>query len=107
MKNILLFIVASLAISCASKKEVTQVKKKEPFTGVVRFTGTSCRVNIEILTNENPEYLGKMVYALNLETKFQKNGLKINFDLVPSKALTPDGCNASLVATVINVSVLK
>ena len=48
-----------------------------------------------------------MVYALNLETKFQKNGLKINFDLVPSKALTPDGCNASLVATVINVSVLK
>lgn len=104
MNKLLFSILLLVCFGCISIKKSQPL---QPYTGIVIFTGTSCRVNVEIIGSENAEYIGKKIYVMNLEHKYQKNGLKINFNLIPSRAQNPEGCASDMVATCSNVSVLK
>lgn len=106
MKRLILFIGVVLLSSCVSQKAILQVND-QPYNGIVRYTKTPCKINVEIISGNNNEYVGKTIYGINMEPRFQKNGLKLNFDFIPSKAPIPDGCTANFIATFTNISVIK
>lgn len=107
MSRVYIFLSLIFLSSCATQKIVLEEQLNQPYTGIVRFTKTPCKVNVEIISGMNNEYVGKTIYGINMETKFQKNGLKLNFDFIPSKAPIPEGCTANFIATLTNISVVK
>ncbi len=106
LKRLIFFIGVVLLSSCVSQKAILQVND-QPYNGIVRYTNTPCKINVEIISGNNNEYIGKTIYGINMDPKFQKNGLKLNFDFIPSKAPIPDGCTANFIATFTNISVIK
>ncbi|MFM7759186.1 MAG: hypothetical protein ACKO6J_09660 [Crocinitomicaceae bacterium] len=107
MKRFFILFGAALLSSCITQKNVHEVHYDQPYNGIVRFTNTPCKVNVEIISGNNNEYIGKMIYGINMDPRFQKNGLKLNFDFIPSKAPIPEGCTANFIATFTNISVIK
>ncbi len=107
MRNYLLLLLYFCSLGCVSQKDLQENNPTSPYSGVVRYTKSSCKVIIEITRSENNDYIGKKIYALNLEPKFQKNGLTMDFDFIPSKAPTPEGCVANMVASLVHVTVRK
>ncbi len=130
-----LFFVSGLALlmSCAVCKErkaakqaaqVTETKKEvqvaveeekkssfRPATeedmikieGLVRLDRPGCPVSIDMTVGD----LFYTVYPVNLDKQYHKEGLKLKFSYVPSRAPSPESCTADMVVALDNIEIIK
>jgi hypothetical protein len=78
--------------------------------GTVHLNKNSCPYSIEInqcLVSDLSYYLGKTVYPVQLDDKFKKEGLSLNFNFTVSKAMSPTDCQVDYVVVLDNVSITK
>lgn len=109
MYKFILFLL--LICSCRSaKNQNSEQSKVTYFTGTVILNNNGCPYYIEITNcyvSNLSYYIGKKVYPIELEDKFKKEGLNLNFNLTVSKAMSPANCQVDYVVSLENVSVTK
>ncbi len=110
MYRFILFLV--ILSSCRSTKNQNsdQTKESAIYMGIVHLNENGCPYFIEIstcLVSNLSYYIGKNVYPIQLDEKFKKEGLKVEFNLTVSKAPSPADCQIDYVVSLDNVSVIK
>ena len=131
MKQVLFIFAFAFLSSCASTKEQNVTKtsdnavvapagsEKEDadpvearpareedmigIVGVIRLKTPGCPVMIEVTKGD----LFSTAYPVNLDKQYHKEGLKIKFDFLPSRAPSPESCTADMVISVANVEIIK
>jgi len=94
------FLILSLSLlSCGTSKN-SETTNTNQTRGVI--VNTDACTTIEVSTGEK-----MTLYPINLDEKFQKAGLIIMFDYLPSKAPQPTDCKADMVVAISNVSLVK
>lgn len=110
MRNLILFIVIITFISCkTSEKQVVKnpliAIAKGKNVGVIshQYKAEGCKTIIVInKANDKPMHLIPMN---ELDTKFDKDNLKISFDYLPLRVKNPEGCNMGIPAEISNIAV--
>jgi hypothetical protein len=109
MYRLILFLL--LICSCRSaKNQNSEQSKVTIFKGTVILNNDGCPYYIKITNcyvSNLSYYIGKKVYPIELEDKFKKEGLNLNFNLTVSKAMSPANCQVDYVVSLENVSVTK
>ena len=106
--TVLLFLSA-----CASHKEIAEPVIKEVgetavvddgfSVGIVRITDKGCFYYIEV----NEKGVPMKMYPVNLDDKYKKEGIRIQFTYYPSRAMQPENCFVDKVIAVNDVTELK
>lgn len=114
MKVFLAMTLAVFLMSCKSTKEVTdngnppiEETPKEQVdprvVGYVKLQNQGCDVLLEVdLKGEKT-----LMYPVNLEDKFKKEGLKLMFQYLPSKKAIPLDCKANICIVMSDVSAYR
>ncbi len=111
MKTILFLFAALLTFTaCKHSKKVQEMKTEEATTaqtvylGEVQANENGCNYTLKIIKVNAPKDAlvlpFKIVYPINLDVKYTKPGLKINFTMTPSKMKNPEGCQADAVVSI-------
>jgi hypothetical protein len=103
-------IFTNIFLSCKTLKEpiTTLESEKAVVVGMVSLSD-SCGVSIQIVglkgkANESGELLfPQTLFPVNLEDKFKKQGQKIQFQYVYSRAMSPENCHVDAVVSLVNV----
>jgi hypothetical protein len=103
-------VAASVLISCGNAKNASSTTDPEKITLIGKVVlSESCGAFITIIgakgkAIETGELLHpKTLYPVNLDEKFRKNNLKIHFQYVYSRAMSPENCEVDAVVSLINV----
>jgi hypothetical protein len=103
-------IFSSLFLSCKTPKEpLSGVESEKAIVVGTVSLSDSCGVSIEIIglkgkASEKGELLfPKTLYPVNLEDKFKKEGQKLQFQYVYSRAMSPENCQVDAVVSLVNV----
>ncbi len=110
MYKLILFLL--LICSCRSAKNQNNDQSNETtiYTGTVRLDNNGCPFYIEIsncFVSNLSYYIGKKIYPIELDDKFKKEGLRLNFNLNVSRAMSPADCQVDYVVSLDNVSITK
>jgi len=95
------FLILSLSLlSCGTSKN-SETTDNNQTKGLI--------INTEACTSIEVTLEGKKItmYPINLDETFNKAGLIILFDYLPSKAPQPINCNIDMVVSLSNVSLAK
>ena len=113
MKILFLALTAVLIASCGTQKEVVvsndnganveQVTKEGMLVGIVRMNPKGCPLYLDV--NENGEAI--TMYPVNLDEKYKKDGIRLEFTYTPSRAMQPENCNVTKVVALDNVTQLR
>ncbi len=114
MKYSILASLISVLCSCGTIKNQNPNSESKnnfaPFTGTIHLNESGCPYFIDVeqvLVSNWSSYLGKKLYPVQLEDKFKKNGLKLNFNLTVSRAPSPADCQIDYVVSLSNLSISK
>lgn len=109
-----LFAVFFAFSACVPSKKAQEMKTDETtaaqtvYLGEVQANENGCNFTLKIIkvnAKKNALVLPfKVVYPINLDVKYTKPGLKINFTMTPSKMKNPEGCQAEAVVSIDHVS---
>ncbi|MFM7684185.1 MAG: hypothetical protein ACKO7P_15795 [Bacteroidota bacterium] len=107
-----LIITLLLIYSCRSAKnqQSNQTNETTIYTGTVHLNNNGCPYYIEInqcFVSNLSYYIGKTIYPIQLDEKFKKEGLSLNFNLNVSRAMSPADCQVDYVVSLENVSMSK
>lgn len=107
----ILFFILTLTCSCRSTRLQHISDSKEPtiYKGIIHMNENGCPYYIEITNcyvSHLAYYIGKKVYPVELEEKYKKEGLEIQFDLYLSKAPSPTDCQIDYVVSLEKISVV-
>lgn len=113
MKILFLALTLVLVTSCGTQKEVVQsndgnanveqITNDGMIVGIVRVNPRGCPLYID--ATENGEAL--TMYPVNLDEKYKKDGIRIQFSYTPSRAMQPEDCNVTKVVALDNVTQLR
>ncbi len=117
MKNLLILSAMMMFISCGTKKQVATESNDTPGTteavveqnrivGTVRVAKTGCKVFIEAQMSKDKNDI-MLMYPVNLDEKFHKEGMFIKFTYAESRAQQPEGCTADKVVSLSDVTPLR
>lgn len=118
MKYFLYAIVFFGLISCGTKKNQTTETAEsippppqtEEITNNYRIVGTvhvpeeGCPFYIDAQMKDKK--IVKM-YPVNLDERFRKEGMRLKFDFKRSRAPQPEGCDAEMTVSVVDVTPLR
>ncbi len=111
MKHFLIVLIVLPFLSCANKKKSIEAKdesstkteqSEQKLIGKV-LLNDNCPFFIE--THENGETV--RMYPVNLADQYKKQGCKIQFTYLPSRAMQPNQCEVDKVVVVENVELAK
>lgn len=107
-----LALILFLIFSCGNGKQLKSKTNKETtiYKGIVHLNKNGCPFYIEInqcLVSNLSYYLGKIIYPIQLDEKFKKDGLNLKFNFTVSRAMSPTDCKVDYVVSLENVSVTK
>lgn len=79
------------------------------YKGVVHLNENNCPMYIEIIGVMDKSTLieHQTIYPVNLEKKFQKKGLQLQFNYALSRAISPEGCQTDAVVSLSEVQVIR
>ena len=106
----LLFIILLFGSCQTIKNQNSDFEKPQTvFKGIVHLNEKGCPYSIEITNcyvSNLSYYIGKNVYPVDLDEKYRKEGLKVEFNLNVSKAPSPTDCQIDYVVSLENLSVV-
>lgn len=91
-------------MSCASSRKANQVEDsiKDKQIGVVHLdSGCGAIITSQI------DGADMKLYPVNLSSDFKKEGIKISFVSMPSRAMQPENCRVDRIVSVENVQKIK
>lgn len=79
------------------------------YKGVVHLKDAGCPFYIEITGSFSKSTLMeyRTIYPVNLEKKYQKNGLSLQFNYTISRAMSPEGCQTDAIVSLSDVQTIK
>jgi len=102
MKTIFSLLLLASVMSCKTAKNAAISADSAVQKGVVHIS-KECGVIITITENGTEVKL----YPVNFPEEFKKDGLKVSFNSLPSRAMQPTGCTVDHVVAVENVRKAK
>ncbi len=108
IKYLLTLLLFSSCVGVRSNHEKSFEIKS--FKGIVHLNYNGCPYYIEVtncLVSNLSYYLGKKIYPIELDEKFKKEGVAVEFDLTVSKAPSPEDCLIDYVVSIQNISLSK
>jgi hypothetical protein len=110
MKTIFLpLLVLCLELSCRTipgKMTTNEFEPKGSYLGKVHVSkNEACPIYITIegVFSKSSIVEFHTIYPVNLANKFKKNGLYLQFNYTPSRAMSPEGCKTDAVVSIENV----
>lgn len=114
MKLIPFFVGLCMLAACSNQKNTNAVATASNTTtettsenyriiGVVHVSDTGCKLYIDAQEKDKKVKM----YPVNLDEKFQKEGMRLKFDYAASRAPLPDGCDAAQVVSVSDVTPMR
>ncbi len=110
MYKLILFLLLICSCRSAKNQNSDQSTVTTIFKGTVILNNNGCPHYIEISNcsvSNLSYYIGKKVYPIELDDKFKKEGLSLNFNFTVSKAMSPTDCQVDYVVSLEDVSVTK
>jgi hypothetical protein len=110
MKIILLsLLVLGIELSCRTtpgKMTTNDFETKGSYLGKVHVSkNEACPIYITIegVFSKSSIVEFHTLYPVNLANKFKKNGIYLQFNYTPSRAMSPEGCNTDAIVSLENV----
>ena len=108
MKYILIISILFSLFACGNSKKATNdipkmTAENYRVIGVVHISETDCPLFISV------EDQGKSftLYPMNLEDKYKREGMKLKFSYAASKGAQPSNCNADIVVSISEVTLMR
>ncbi len=117
MKHIIVLGILIFTFACGSHKESTHeteaieeeiidandTSENYRVVGIVHVSETECPLYIEAREKDKTINL----YPMNLDEKYKKEGMKLKFEYAISKGAMPANCNADLVVSLTDVTLMR
>lgn len=101
-----------IGISCQTSPctmKASEFNSVGAYQGIVHLKEAACPIYIEITgafsKSTIMEY--RTIYPVNLEKKYQKNGLSLQFNYSISRAMSPEGCQTDAIVSLSEVQIFK
>ena len=104
-----LLLVLFVGISCRTnpcKMTADEFELKGSYLGKVHVSkNDACRlyITIEGVFSKSSIIEFHTLYPINLDQKFKKDGMYLQFNYTPSRAMSPEGCATDAVVSLENV----